>query len=146
MGTLLHQAGWLFLLALPIASVSWTITHEELFREFKEGCSARSASAKTWLGRKCYYVFTCEYCLSHYVAFLGVGLTGFRLLLPDWRGFVIAVFALVWVSNQYMSLFGRLRLDISRERSEIRKTETEVERTSHLNKVTSIMRAEDKKT
>ena len=47
-------------------------------------------------------------------------MTGYRLLLPDWRGAVLAWFTLVWVANVYMSLFGRLRLDIKRERVEIK--------------------------
>ncbi|MDN3654396.1 hypothetical protein QWZ08_02090 [Ferruginibacter paludis] len=27
------EAAWLFLLAIPIACVAWTVTHEEVFRE-----------------------------------------------------------------------------------------------------------------
>jgi choline-glycine betaine transporter len=46
-------------------------------------------------------------------------LTGYRLLLDDWRGLLIALFALVWVANVYMSIFGRLRLGIKAERTEI---------------------------
>ena len=38
-------------------------------------------------------------------------------------GYLIGGFALVWVANQYMSLFGRLRLDIKRERVEIKEVE-----------------------
>ena len=45
--------------------------------------------------------------------------TGYRLLLDDWRGVVIAFFSLVGVANMYMSLFGRLRVDIKHERVEI---------------------------
>ena len=30
------QIVWLMVLALPIATVAWTITHEELFRELRE--------------------------------------------------------------------------------------------------------------
>ena len=45
--------------------------------------------------------------------------TGYHLLLPDWRGVGIAWISCVWVANIYMSLFGRLRLDIKRERAEI---------------------------
>ena len=73
--------------------------------------------------RKFFYLFTCEYCFSHYVAAFFIALTGFRLLLNDWRGLLIAWFALVWVANLYMSLFGRLRLDIKRERVEIQAEE-----------------------
>jgi hypothetical protein len=46
-------------------------------------------------------------------------LTGYRLLLTDLRGVLIALFALVWVANIYMSIFGRLRLGIKSERKEI---------------------------
>jgi hypothetical protein len=41
------------------------------------------------------------------------------LLLTDLRGVLIALFALVWVANIYMSIFGRLRLGIKSERKEI---------------------------
>jgi hypothetical protein len=50
-------------------------------------------------------------------------ITGYKLLLEDWRGYLIGGFALVWVANQYMSLYGRLRLDIKRERVEIKEVE-----------------------
>jgi hypothetical protein len=52
--------------------------------------------------------------------------TGFRLLLDDWRGYVIALFALVGVANMYMSLFGRLRVDIKSERLEVAVKERQV--------------------
>lgn len=69
--------------------------------------------------RKFFYLFTCEYCFSHYVAAAAVGLSGFRLLVAGWVGALIAWLSLVWVANLYMSLFVRLRLDIKRERVEI---------------------------
>ena len=71
------------------------------------------------LERKVFYVFTCEYCLSHWVTLFFVLFTNYRLLLDDWRGLFIAVFALVWVANIYMSVFARLRLGIKAERKEI---------------------------
>ena len=113
------QVVWLFLLAIPIASVTWTITHEEVFREAREYCEQRTQRCKTLLERKVFYVFTCEYCLSHWVALFFVLLTGYRLLLDDIRGLVIAIFAVVWVANIYMGFFGRLRLGIKSERKEI---------------------------
>ena len=113
------QVLWLFVLAIPIASVAWTITHEEVFREAREYCEMCSQKCNNLLKRKFFYVFTCEYCLSHWVAFFFLLLTGYRLLLDDWRGFLIALFALVWVANVYMSIFGRLRLGIKAERTEI---------------------------
>src|SRR4051794_37089749 len=106
------QVVWLFVLSIPIASVAWTITHEEIFREMREYCEKRSKTCTKLLKRKLYYVFTCEYCLSHWITLLFVLLTGYRLLLDDWRGALLALFALVWVANVYMSIYGRLRLGI----------------------------------
>ena len=50
----------------------------------------------------------------------------YKLLFDDWRGYLIGGFALVWVANQYMSIYGRLRLDIRRERVEIKEAEQQV--------------------
>ena len=69
--------------------------------------------------RKFFYLFTCEYCFSHYVTVFFVALTDFKLLLNDWRGYLIAGFALVWIANIYMSLFGRIRIELKRERTEV---------------------------
>jgi hypothetical protein len=122
-----EQTAWLFLLAIPIACVAWTVTHEEIFREPREVCVERSQKRGRLLERKFFYVFTCEYCFSHYVALGFIALTGFRLLLQDWRGFVLAWFALVWVANVYMGVFGRLRLDIKSQRLDIAKDEKVIE-------------------
>lgn len=122
--TLLEQAGTLAILAIPVANVAWTITHEEVFREPREYCERMSASCRRLLARKFFYLFTCEYCFSHYVAAAMVAITRFHLLYPDdWRGYLIAWLALVWVANVYMSAFGRLRLDIKRERVELKQAE-----------------------
>jgi hypothetical protein len=113
------QLIWLFVLAAPVACVAWTVTHEEIFRELHAWCVRRSRHSRSLLARKFFYVFTCEYCFSHYVAAVAVAFTGFRMLMDSWQGAVIAWLAVVWVANVYMSLFVRLRLDIKRERVEI---------------------------
>jgi hypothetical protein len=113
----------LFVLAIPIASIAWTVTHEEVFREPREFCAQRSQRCPRLVERKFFYLFTCEYCFSHYVTAFFLWLSGFKLLFNDWRGYLIGGFALVWVANLYMSLFGRLRLDIKRERVEIAEHE-----------------------
>jgi hypothetical protein len=113
----------LFLLALPIASIAWTITHEEVVREFRDVCLGKSTTCRRIYERKFFYLFTCEYCFSHYVAAGFLIITRFKLLYPDWRGYLIAGFALVWVANVYMSLFARIRLDVKRERVQIKKEE-----------------------
>jgi hypothetical protein len=123
-----QQMLWLFVLAAPIACVAWTVTHEEVFREVHDYCVRKSESCRRLYQRKFFYLFTCEYCFSHYVAAVVVMATGYRLLIPDWRGILIGWFTLVWVANFYMSLFGRLRLDIKHERVAIEKEEILVER------------------
>ena len=121
------QMLWLFVLAAPIACVAWTVTHEEVFREVRDYCATKSRNCRSIFARKFFYLFTCEYCFSHYVALGVVLITGFRLLLPDWRGAILGWFTLVWIANVYMSLFGRLRLDIKRERVELKAEEHEQE-------------------
>ena len=108
----------LFVLAIPIACIAWTVTHEEVFREPREYCQRRSRDCARWYQRKFFYLFTCEYCFSHYIAALLLIITRFKLLYGDWRGYLIALFALVWIANQYMSIYDRLRLDIKTERIE----------------------------
>ena len=117
----------LFLLALPIASIAWTITHEEVVREFRDVCLGKSTTCRRIYERKFFYLFTCEYCFSHYVAAVFLVITRFKLLYPDWRGYLIAGFSLVWVANVYMSLFARIRLEVKRERVQIKKEEKGVE-------------------
>jgi hypothetical protein len=112
------QLAWLFLLAIPIACVAWTVTHEEIFREPREYCARRCQSAKTIIERKFFYVFTCEYCFSHYVTIAFLFFTDYKLLLDDWRGYIIAGFALVWIANVYMSIYGFIRQSISVEKAE----------------------------
>ncbi|HEX3928439.1 MAG TPA: hypothetical protein VHW65_10610 [Gemmatimonadales bacterium] len=106
-------------LAIPVACVAWTVTHEEIFREPREFCIGRSKQARRWYQRKFFYVFTCEYCFSHYVAALFLWLTGFTLLMDGWRGLLIAWLVLVWLANQYMGLFNCVRLDIKEDNVDI---------------------------
>jgi hypothetical protein len=123
-----QQVAWLFLLAIPVACVAWTVTHEEVFREPREYCVERSKTCRGLLARKFFYLFTCEYCFSHYVALFFLVVTRYTLLFDDWRGYLIAWFALVWIANIYMSVYGRLRLDIKAERVDIEIKEEEQKR------------------
>ncbi|CAN5284225.1 hypothetical protein BH09BAC6_BH09BAC6_10570 [soil metagenome] len=116
--SLLTQIIYLFILAIPIACIAWTVTHEEVFREPREYCVKRSKNGKTLMIRKLFYLFTCEYCFSHYVTILMLFITEYKLLFTDWRGYLVAGFALVWVANVYMSLFAFIRIDIKREKLE----------------------------
>lgn len=119
------QLLWLFILAIPIARIAWTVTHEEVFHEPRDFCTNRSVHDKTLLERKFSYLFTCEYCFSHYITILFLFLTDYRLLIDDWRGYVMAGFSLVWIANIYMSLFGLIRQDIKKEKTEIKIMEKE---------------------
>jgi hypothetical protein len=120
-----EQIFWLLILAIPIASIARTVIFEEVFREPREWCVEKSQTCREWYQRKFFYVFTCDYCFSHWVTLLFLLITRFRLLLDDWRGYVIAFFALAFIANAYLNLYGLLRLDLRRERAEIRTIERE---------------------
>ena len=127
-----QQIVWLFILAIPVACLAWTVTHEEVFREPREFCKRCSEGCRNLAARKFFYLFTCEYCFSHYVAALFLIITRFKLLYTDWRGYLVALFALVWVANQYMSIYNRLRLDIKHEQVEIQAKQEDAN-TGHKN-------------
>jgi hypothetical protein len=122
------QLLWLLVLAIPIACITWTVTHEEVFREPREYCARRSRACRSLLQRKFFLLFTCEFCFSHYVTALFLWLTRFKLLLDDWRGYVLSFFALVFIANTYTSLYGRVRVEINVERTELKAKQQEVER------------------
>lgn len=119
----------LFVLAIPVACISWTVTHEEVFKEIREFCVKNSHEQKTLAARKFFYLFTCEYCFSHYIAIFMLLITGYKLLFLDWRGYLIAGFSLVWIANIYMSLYGLIRLDIKIEKTEAKVKEKQLEKT-----------------
>lgn len=121
-----EQVAFLFILAIPIASIAWTVTHEDLFREAREWCKQNSQMCDRVYKRKFFYLFTCEYCFSHYVVIFFLILTRYKLLFSDWRGYLISGFSLVWVANVYMNLYSRVRLDIKRERVEIAEKENAI--------------------
>jgi hypothetical protein len=109
------QIYWIIILSLIVASVAWTVTQEKIFEEPRNFAKRKSESSGSILVRKFCYVWTCEYCFSHWVALLVLLLTGFRILFEDWRGYVLAFFLLPWIANQWMSLYRLLRVDIKHE-------------------------------
>jgi len=117
------QTAYLFLLAIPVACISWTVTHEEVFREPREFCKKYTAESKPFVIRKFFFLFTCEYCFSHYVTIAILFLTHFRLLYEGWRGYLLAGFAIVWIANIYMGPYSKIRLDIKKDRIEISEKE-----------------------
>ena len=122
-----RQIFWLLILAIPIACVARTVVYEEIFREPRAWCEQQSKVCRTFLARKFFYLFTCEYCFSHWVTLFFLFFTRFKLLINDWRGYVIALFALVFVANAYLNLYSRLRVDITSEKKDIERKEKEIE-------------------
>jgi hypothetical protein len=57
-------------------------------------------------------------------------ITNYKLLFDDWRGYLIAGFSLVWVANIYMSLFGRVRIDLKKEKLDANLKEAELKKTN----------------
>ncbi len=106
---------WLIILSMIVASIAWTCTQEEIFRKWRDVSEEKSKSCRALLQRKFFYVFTCEYCFSHWVTILILILSQFRLLIDDWRGYILAFFVIPWLANQWMSIYRRLRVDIKHE-------------------------------
>ena len=115
----------LLVLAVPVAWVAWTVTREEVFREAREFCVGRSRTCRRLAARKFFYLFTCEYCFSHWAALGFQFVFRLRLVFDDWRGYLVGFAALVWTANVYMSLYQWLRVDIRELRAEAARAERE---------------------
>ena len=113
-----NEIAALFILSVPVACMSWTITHEEIFSEMKNYCLRCSNESKNIIKRKFFYLFTCEYCFSHYVTALMLIITKYHLLYDDWKGYLVGGFSIVWIANIYMSIYGRIRVNLKKERIE----------------------------
>lgn len=113
-----QQIQYLILLALPISCISWTVTREDIFKEPRDFCIKKSKESSNILQRKFFFLFTCEYCFSHYITLFFLIITKYHLLFDDWRGYLIAFFTLVWIANVYMSLYGFIRVGMKKEKME----------------------------
>jgi membrane protein required for beta-lactamase induction len=101
------------ILGLPVACISWTVTQEELFREMRDYLAAYQARhRRSWWRKKLAYSPTCAYCLSHYVAGALIGLLQFKMLVDDWRGYVVSLFTLVLIANVYLTVYHLLRVGL----------------------------------
>src|SRR4051794_22470138 len=127
MDPLWHQIVALFVLAIPVACIARTVVFEEVFREPREWCKYKSQTCQSLVKRKFFYLFTCEYCFSHWVTVAALIVTRYRLLYDDWRGYVVAFFSLVFLANAYLNLYSRLRVDITSEKKAIEAKEKEME-------------------
>jgi hypothetical protein len=106
----LGQIAYALVLAVPIACLVWTFTQEEIFREFRDTLKTyqREHGDSFWR-KKLAYLPTCPYCFSHYVAIMFLGLFRFRMLVSDWRGYVVSLFTLVLIANVYITAYNMLR-------------------------------------
>jgi hypothetical protein len=112
---MLEQIYWIVILSLVVSSIAWTVTQETIFEEPREYARRKSETSTNLFIRKFFYVWTCEYCFSHWVTLLVLIVTRFHLMFDDWRGYLLAFFLLPWIANQWMSLYRRLRVDIKHE-------------------------------
>jgi hypothetical protein len=78
----------------------------------------KSVAVHNLCQEKFFYLFTCEYCFSHYISIIFLIITKFQLLYDDWQGYLLAFFSLVWIANWYMSLFGYMRQSLKAEKIE----------------------------
>lgn len=108
----------LFVYAVVVAVLVRALTDEEIFKEPRAWLTAYYQEDRhPFLLRKLAYVPTCEFCCSFWVALVVVWLLGFRLALDDWRGFFVAVFAVMGLANLYLGLFSLLRVGLRRDRA-----------------------------
>lgn len=113
-----NEIAALFILSVPVACISRTVTHEEIFSEIKKYCAQCSNESKNIIKRKFFYLFTCEYCFSHYITALMLIITKYHLLYNDWKGYLVGGFSIVWIANIYMSIYGRIRVNLKKEKIE----------------------------
>ncbi len=108
------------LILSPVVScISWTVTREEVFKEAREWflCSFRD-TGNSFLRRKLCYLFTCEYCFSHWVALVLVIVAGVKLCFTGVLGPVVAWFSVVWFANHLMSVYDWLRQQVKKGKRE----------------------------
>ena len=113
-----NEIAALFILSVPVACIAWTITHEEIFSEIRNYCEKCSQESKNVIKKKFFYFFICEYCFSHYVTALMLIITKYHLLYDDWKGYLVGGFSIVWIANIYMSIYGRIRVNLKKEKIE----------------------------
>lgn len=98
------------IICLVVACVAWTVTQERVFEEPRNYCAEKSESCKKWWQRKLFYIPTCHYCFSHYVAALVLLITGYRLpAFSGIVGFVVTFFVVVLSANVVITFYSLLR-------------------------------------
>ena len=59
-------------------------------------------------------------------------ITRYQLLYPDWRGYLIAGFSLIWIANIYMSLFFLVRTDLKNDGLDSKLKESELKKCEEI--------------
>ena len=54
-------------------------------------------------------------------------MTKYTLLYDGWRGYLIAGFSIVWISNVYMSIYNLIRIDLKKNKLIAKKEEQNLE-------------------
>ena len=91
------------------------MTQEKIFEEPRDFAKEKSETSRSLFIRKFCYVWTCEYCFSHWVTILVLTIVRFPLIFDDWRGYFLSFFILPWIANFWMSIYRMLRVDIKHE-------------------------------
>jgi membrane protein required for beta-lactamase induction len=105
------QIAFALILGIPVACITWTVTQEDVFQEFRRYLARyQDRHHESWWRRKLAYFPTCPYCLSHYVAGLLIAIMQFKMLATDWRGYLVSLFTLVLLGNVYITLYNLLRV------------------------------------
>lgn len=104
------------IMAICVASISWTITKEEIFRDLRDFCKevqkTEQGGFRGWPCKKLAYAPTCDYCLSHWVGFALFALYPVKLVAENWRGYFFAYFATIFLANVLLGLYNIIRVTL----------------------------------
>jgi len=59
-------------------------------------------------------------------------ITRYQLLYPDWRGYLISGFSLIWIANIYMSIFFLIRTDLKNDGLDSMLKESELKKCEEI--------------
>lgn len=99
------------LISLAVFSVSWTVTQEEIFKDFRQVLKDFACRRKnSWLCQKLAYLPTCVWCFSHWVAILAVIVSDSKLVTSTCTGYVFSILVMVVLANVYATVYHTSRV------------------------------------
>ena len=113
--TIHYQFIYLFIMALPIQTAFRGPLHVRKCSVNQEIIVRKNQNNANLFLRNFFIYLLAKYCFSHYIALLFLIITRYHLLYNNWRGYIVSFFALVWIANIYMSLFGLVRVGMKKE-------------------------------